>query len=199
MTSRPPTLPAELAPLSAYLTRFEQFGTDSGENAPFRVAPQPWIATEAWTFWIYPPADPRWLEGLAMLDGPGFPSGYRELLKQMNGCFAFGLSLYGIPAATGLLDRRSLKALDLRLANSSWSREFQSASSLFHFGSRKWTPTESLGYFALGPELIALRKSGEVVARWPSLRELLAEELPAAEAYDRRKAPPGAWPVSEAG
>ena len=65
----------------------------------------------------------------------------------------------------------------------------------FHLGGRTWSDTESVGYFLdPGGAYRCRRKNGEILGEWPSLRELLAEELPAAETRERERWTGRSWP-----
>jgi hypothetical protein len=115
----------------------------------------------------------------------------------VNGCSAYGLSLFGLPASLPrdprLLDRREGQPLDLAEANSSWTREYEGAGDEFHFGGREWTDEENVGYFWSEKRLCSRRSSGEVVGEWENLRAMLSDELSAAERAFTRANPSRWW------
>jgi hypothetical protein len=52
-----------------------------------------------------------------------------------------------------------------------------------------------VGYFLdPGGAYRCRRKNGEILGEWPSLRELLAQELPAAESRERERWTGRSWP-----
>lgn len=193
-------LPPELLPLEAAVRRHYARGASVRPDGTVQVAPMPWVGPEAFALVLYPPPEPAWLAAFADRTGHAVPQAYLPVLAALNGCFAFGLALYGFPPSlrgrTPLPGRHALEPLDLEAANRYWAREYRGAEGEFHFGGCTWTPTENVGYF-LTPsgEFRSRRKDGEVLREWPSIRDLLDDELPAAEerARERRPVPPVPW------
>jgi hypothetical protein len=163
-----------------------------------QVAPMPWVGPEAFAFVLYPPAEPAWLAAFGQHSGRAIPQPYADLLAALNGCFAFDLALYGLPPSlqdrSPHLARGTLEPLDLGAANQHWVHEYRAACG-FHFGGCTLTATENVGYFLGASGLFqSRRKDGEVLGEWPSIRDLLTEELPAAEARDRVRRARTIWP-----
>ncbi|HZN38188.1 MAG TPA: hypothetical protein VFD82_05255 [Planctomycetota bacterium] len=183
-----PDFAGEVAPLSEIARRYSAFGTTTNGSA-IVVAPMPWVAPQAHAFWLFEP--------LSMSDIPpglSCPSVYRTVLCQTNGCFAFEVSLYGIPSRSGLLDRSTLRPHSLVSANQHWRREFVGATELFHFGGGPHSESEDVGYFFDGDHIIARRKGGEETGRWTTFRAFLREELSRAEQIARSdQEARGAW------
>lgn len=188
------SLPPELEPLEAAVRRHYARGASVRPDGTVQVAPMPWVGPEAFAFVLYPPAPLAWLPAFEHRLGQPIPEAYAAILAALNGCFAFGLALYGLPPSLqepgSRLDHHVLQPLDLEAANRHWAREYRDAETEFHFGGCSWTATENLGYFiTAGGTFRTRRKSGEVLGEWPSIRGLLAEEIPSAEARDRERRP----------
>ena len=187
-------LPPELDSLARFARRYLTRGdVHLLADGTLLIGPAPWIGTEGFSFVLFPPAEPRWLANFEQRFGP-IPSAYARILAAMNGCFAFGLALYGLAPSMQrtppLLDRRTRQPLDLSLANDSWAREFQGAGRSFHLGGREWSDTDNVGYFLTGSTVVeARRTAGAVVRTWTTITEFLAEELEAAEVRDHANRP----------
>lgn len=197
-------LPFDLRPLAAAVGRHYARGASIKPDGTVQVAPMPWVGPEAFAFVLYPPAEPAWLAAFARAFGRPIPDAYAAVLAAMNGCFAFGLALYGLPPSLQerppRVDRGALEPLPLEAANRHWAREFPGAGAEFHIGGSSWTPTENVGYFLDAEGVLrSRRKTGEVLREWPSLRDLLEEELPAAETRDQERRPASHWPWESRG
>ena len=90
--SRLRSLGTQLSPLTECAGRFLQFGAYC-QNSTVAIAPMPWAGPRAHAIWIYEP-----LLRVAKPDDLECPPWYADVLAQMNGCNAFGLALYGVPA-----------------------------------------------------------------------------------------------------
>lgn len=192
-------LPPDLQPLAAAVRLHCSRGVSVQADGAVQVGAMPWVGPEAFAFVLYPPARPAWLRDFGHRNGRAIPDYYGTVLTALNGCFAFGLALYGLPPSlqegAPHLDDRTLQPLDLDAANRYWAREYRGAEGEFHIGGRTWTPTESVGYFVASTgQWRSRRTEGEVLREWPSLRDLLAEELPAVEAWDRERRARKVWP-----
>lgn len=169
-TSRIAALRGDLKPLATSAARYTRFGVDTDGSATV-VAPMPWRAPRAKAFWLFEPLSSELLCTLAC------PTFYRAILAQMNGCFAFGLSLYGVPEANGMLNRSTLRPHSLEHANTSWRKEFVGLASEFHFGGAPLDDSENVGYFYVNEQIVAARKSGRKVQQWNSFLQFLTDEL----------------------
>ena len=189
-------LPLELRPLAAAARRHYNRGASVRPDGTLQIARTPWVGPEAFAIMLYPAADPAWVTTFGRRFSHPVPEQYARVLASVNGCFAFGLALYGLPPS--LQERApsakhyALEPLDLGAANQYWSREYRGSEGEFHFGGRTWSETENVGYF-LTPDgrVRSRRKEGEVVRDWASIEDLLTDELPSVEAGDRER-PPGA-------
>jgi hypothetical protein len=164
-------LKGDLAPLSEYAIRYLEFGVDINSET-LLVAPTKWVAPMARAFWLYEGLDPEWVP--SDLEIPCF---YDVILSQMNGCFAFDLSLFGLPTHDGLVNRTILRPLSIHSANRRWRHEFDGMGASFHFGAAALTDSENIGYFYVGENVVSVRKSGEVLQTWSCVSDLLRDEL----------------------
>jgi hypothetical protein len=192
-------LPPDLKPLAEAAWQHRARGANLRPDGTVQVVPMPWVGSDAFAFVLYPPAERAWIASFGSRLGRPAPESYAAVLAALNGCFAFGLALYGLAPSLQIrpprVERRTLEPLDLEAANQYWARDYRDAENEFHFGGRTWTDTENVGYF-LAPDgrFRSRRKSGEVLREWGSLRDLLAEELPAAETRDRERLTGRTWP-----
>jgi hypothetical protein len=175
IAARLAALDGDLAPLSGCASRYVRFGA-AESGATVAIAPMPWQAPQAFAFRLYEP-----LPRDARLDF-ACPHFYRAILHRMNGCFAFGLALYGVPAQDGLVSRAVLRPLSIQEANRTWRAEFEGAKALFHFGDAEWSESENVGYFHSGNSIVCIRQSGAECGRWPTFAEFLNDELARVEA-----------------
>jgi hypothetical protein len=163
-----------LAIIAEHAQRYAHRGTAAELGSTIAIGHQPWRAPEAYAFRLFAPAEAPWLSRFEERHAIRIPKGYREVLLALNGCWAYGLALYGLPpsmqAKPPLLDRRRVQPLDLGAANTFRRLEYSGESSAFHFGSRAWSATEKVGYF------------------WGS-DGLRSAELPKAEALMLERAP----------
>jgi hypothetical protein len=193
--------PPSLTPLRELVERYVSRGMVERSDGALQIAHTPWVGTEAFALVIFPPVEPEWIVAFGERTDRTIPASYREILHAMNGCFAFGLSLYGLPpamqGARPRLDRTTLHPLDLGLANRSWAREFRVRPDGLYFGGRSWSSDANSAYFLGGDGSVrAALRSGDLVGTWPSVERMLAAELPIAESHAREQAPAGAWSES---
>jgi len=170
VAARLAALGAELAPLAACASKYVRFGVTES-TATVMIAPMPWLAPQGYAFHLFEPLPFDTELGFACSDF------YRAVLHRMNGCFAFGMSLYGLPTQNNLLTRATLRPLSLREANLTWRSEFEGAHAMFHFGSAEWSESESVGYFYSNGSFLCLRENGSACGQWSTFTELLEGEL----------------------
>lgn len=185
------SIPEGFTPLREHAERYVRFGVTTDEAGAVSIGHNPKVAPEYFVFSIFPPAHTDWL---ARHRSYQVPSDYIRFLTVTNGCFAYGMSLYGftptMQAVPALLSRSRLQCHDLTTANEKWITGFRPSQRLFHFGSRHYSHTENVGYFMEESGSIrSLLKSGSEVQRWSNFRSFLHAELTAAEAYNQQKNP----------
>jgi hypothetical protein len=192
------SLPFDLHPLRDAVWQQRARGVNMHPDGTVEVAPMPWVGPEAYAFVLYPSPPPGWVAEFHDRTGRTVPEPYAAVLSALNGCFAFALALFGLPPSLHGRPphhRRALEPLDLEAANRYWMHDYRDADGEFHLGGRTWSDTESVGYF-LDPGGVyrCRRKNGEILGEWPSLGELLAQELPAAETRERERWTGRSWP-----
>ena len=172
-----------LTQIAAVLPSISEFTfamADDAEVAPngtVMLGRAPHIAPEAYRVVIYPPAPEPWLRTLENTMKVEIPVDLRRVLRVMNGCHCFDLSLFGVTArVTELLNRREPVALRLAFGLADWAGEYGRAGS-FHFGGAPWTYEENVGYFWSDQGPFSARTNGEVVGKWASVADLFDAEL----------------------
>jgi hypothetical protein len=153
---------------------------------------RPWIAELNYGLWLFPPAEKKWLDSFTEQNNKPIPNLYQELLLELNGCFVYDFSLYGLPESiytNGLLDRSTTQPLDLGTANRNWIREFNVDPDLFHIGGRSLSSSENTGYFIDGGKILSIRTSGEIINTWNTIFDFLNTEIILSEKQMLEQAP----------
>jgi hypothetical protein len=131
------SLPSVCGPVVNHARRYLRYSPSVASDGTLNIGYTPWVAPEAYAFHLFAPAQREWLGGFSVTSGHDFPNTYSEFLLAMNGCFAYGLSLYGLPASLQaqprLLDRSKIQPLDLDAANRNWRKGFPVSETEFHF------------------------------------------------------------------
>lgn len=178
-------IPDAFSPLREHAEKYVRFGADIDESSTVCVGRNPKIAPQYFVFQFFSSALPAWLAKRRAYE---VPIDYLRFLATMNGCFAYGMSLYGftpsLEATPGLLDRGVLQCHDLTTANETWIIEYNVPEPAFLFGDRHYSYTENVGYFMdeLGP-IRSILKSGRQIGHWTNMKDFLRDELAAAEEY----------------
>lgn len=153
---------------------------------------RPWVAELNYGLWLFPPVETTWLDNFVERTNKPIPNLYKKLLLELNGCFVYDFSLFGLPKSvytTGLLDRSTTQQFDLGTANRNWIREYDVDPDLFHIGGRSYSYSENIGYFIDGDTILSIRKSGEIIDTWNTLLEFLSDEIAVSEKRMLVKAP----------
>ena len=190
--------PASLEPLAQLVRRHASRGIVHRPDGALQIAPTPWVGSEAFAFVLFPCAEPTWIAGFAQRVGTPVPTAYDAILRATNGCFAFDLSLYGLPPGlqegAPRLDRATLQPLDLERANRSWAREYRQRPEGLYIGGRSWSYEANCGYFLAADGVVrSVLRNGESVGIWPSIDLMLAAELLVVERRALEQAPGGTW------
>jgi hypothetical protein len=135
----------------------------------------PSVAPQAYRVSIFPPAPEAWLRSLEKAADVTVPDDLYRVLRVMNGCHCFELSLFGV-AGSDLLDRGVRAPLRLAFALEDWAHDYGRAGE-FYFGSAPWTYEEDVGYFWSPSGPCSARTTGAIVGKWPTLNALLLAEL----------------------
>lgn len=185
ITERLQSLPDVFHPLREHAERYLSSGAVIHETGVVSIGRDPKVAPEYFLFRLYQPAPTEWLVRRRSYQ---VPLEYLRFLASANGCFAYGMSLYGfapsMESGTPHLSRTVLQCLDLTLANDVWRREFRLPQPLFHFGSRHYSHTENVGYFMEESGSIrTFLKSGRELEGWSDFSRFLQDELTAAQSF----------------
>ena len=128
---------------------------------------------------IFPPAEPDWLVRKRSYE---MPLDYLQLLSYANGLNIFGLSFFGFAPSMQedlpRLDRSRGQCLDLTLANETWNINYKNTpNGSVYVGYRPYSE-ENAGYFMdEAGSLCAMLKGGSRIKQWPSLWQLLSDEI----------------------
>lgn len=190
-------LPTFCGRLVDHASRYAGHSCQVARDGTLQIGHMPWVAPMAYAFWLFPAADGRWLDRFESRVGVSIPPDYSGFLRALNGCHAYDLSLYGLaPSMQGdppRMDRTVVQPLDLGTANTHWASDYLGGPRGFYLGSRAWSYDERVGYFWDDAAIACVRRNGDVVATWPSLPDLLDNELAVAERMMLEKAPQGYW------
>jgi hypothetical protein len=192
------SFPPELAPLSDAARRYLRYCSAIDIDDTIMIAHQPWDGPLGYTFRLFPGAKKSWFVKYGKLHDIRIPTMIRSLLASVNGCEAFGISIYGMPPSMlrnpPLLDRSTAQCLDLATANQDWKHEFQGvADEAFHFGARYYTDEENTGYFLLGKTIVSMLNDGQVLGQWNDMKSFLADELRESEKRECLEIPSEWW------
>ena len=163
------------------------FDSKSGirEDGALEVFRRPWIAPLNYGLLLFPPADAKLLSEFTKRTAKAIPGFFQEILSQMNGCFVYDLSLFGLPQSiykSGVLDRSQLNQFDLGAANRHWITEYSIENTHFHFGGRSYSYDENIGYFIdHANHIVSVRQNGDIVGNWTSFNQFLKDEVSIAE------------------
>ncbi len=142
---------------------------------------RPWVAPMNWGIMLFPKVEIEWIEQFETKSTKYIPEFYRNFLNQINGCFIYDISLYGLTPSifsSNQLNRSIVQCHDLLSANNSWIREYNVEKSFFYFGSSHYSDSENLGYFVDGNnELFSMLKDGTVISNWNNFESFLADEI----------------------
>ena len=133
---------------------------------------------------LFPPVEKTFLTKFEEKTGLSIPPFYQNILLEMNGCFVYGFSLYGLPKTiytTGLLNRSTLQQFDLGTANTNWILSFKVDKKLFYIGGRSYSYDENIGYFIDKETIRSIRENGEILKSWSSFNNFLNDEIRIAE------------------
>ena len=174
----------DLQPIKVQVEKY--FDSDSGirNDGALQAFKRPWVAPLNFGVLIFPPATKGLIEKYNERSDKPIPPFCIDILRQMNGCFIYDFSLFGLPQSiytNNLLDRSFLQQYDLGTANTSWIKEYEINNNAFHFGGRAYSDEENIGYFFHNNNIFSLRQNGEVVSEWRNLNDFLKDEVDLAE------------------
>ena len=175
-------LDSDLNPIKEQAVRYFDIESNVRADNAIQIFKRPWVAPENFGLILYPPVEKEWLVEFERKIGKIIPKLYEEILFQMNGCFVYDFSLFGLPKSIytkGVLDRRILQQFDLTEANSSWIRGYDVNQNLFHIGSHCYD--ERIGYFVDNNTILSIKETGEIVNSFATVKDFLIKEIEMAE------------------
>jgi len=150
-------------------------------NSDLSIYNQTWIAPLKYGIILFSPTPIEFIERFEKNNLIRIPPFYKQFLLNMNGCFIFDLNLFGLTPSiylNGLLNRSEVQCFDLATANSHWIREYDIKEELFHFGNRKYSYEENIGYFLdKSGKIKSIRKNGQLVKQWSDFSQFLNDEI----------------------
>jgi hypothetical protein len=174
----------DLNPIKEQAIKYYDIDSTIRAKNVVQIFKRPWIAPENFGLVLYPPVEKSWLVEFEKKTGKVIPKIYENVLLQMNGCFVYDFSLFGLPKSIytkGVLDRSVLQQFDLTTANISWIREYEIDQDLFHIGGRAYSYSENIGYFVDKETILSIKETGEVVNSFATIRDFFVTEIEVAE------------------
>ena len=177
-------LNSDLNPIKEQAIKYCDIDSAVREDSVIQIFKRPWVAPENFGLLLYPPVDKNWLVEFEKRTSKVIPKIYENILLQMNGCFVYDFSLFGLTKSMhtkGLLDRKVLQQFDLTIANTSWIREYDIDQNLLHIGNRAYSYSENIGYFVEKETILSIKTTGEVVNSFATVKEFFETEIDAVE------------------
>lgn len=161
-------------------------GSGISETGRINILYRPWVASMNWGLMLYKGADMHWIHEAEKEMEKSIPDFYQRFLTNINGCFLYDLSLFGLIQS---LSRSFLQCHSLLSANQDWIQEFDVDQSFFHFGGGTYSPAENTGYFYGKQKIISVRKNGMILHEWHNFSDFLHDELLRAETEMLKEVP----------
>lgn len=188
------SLPAFLSSLKEAAGRYLKYPSNVSKNGVLNVGHRPWVAPMNYMLMLYPGVAGESLERYSDRFELQVPEPYADFLRAVNGGFFFGMSLSGIPGSMlgnpPLLDRSQLQCHDLSMCARSWILEYNVPPGFFHFGGRKYSYSQNVGYFFDGDRrIVSIRGRKKVIGEWGSFSDFLRDELAESEKLEEELRP----------
>src|SRR5688500_15325468 len=109
-------LPDEWNAIKQQAVKYCDDSSEIREDGAAQIFKRPWIAPLNFGLLLFPPAKKEFIITFGHKTGKRIPSIFQKVLLQMNGCFVYDFSLYGLPESMykrNLLDRSILQQYDL--------------------------------------------------------------------------------------
>jgi len=174
----------DLNPIKEQAVKYYDIDSSLREDNVVQIYKQPWIAPQNFGLLLFPPVNKNWLGEFEKRTGKLIPKIYEKILLQLNGCFVYDFSLFGLPKSIytkDVLGRNILQQFDLTEANLSWIKEYNIDQSFFHIGSRAYSYSENIGYFVDKETILSIKTTGEILNSFSTIKDFLAAEIDAAE------------------
>ena len=178
------TFPNILAPIKDISQKYIQQGgkIDDGTVKIYNLT---WEAPLQYGITIFKPTPDGYIEKFERDNDIEIPVVYKQFLKEMNGCYVFELTMFGLPPSIYKPDidhKYFIECYDLAVANKEWKYDYQTDSNSFYFGGRTYLYNENIGYFIDSVGVIkAVRYNGQVLNKWASFSAFLKDEIKQAE------------------
>ncbi|MBN1597517.1 MAG: SMI1/KNR4 family protein [Bacteroidales bacterium] len=184
ITIRLETISDTLKPIRNISLKYLQQGGRIDKNI-IRIYNLYWEAPLQYGITIFKPTPDSYLEKFEKHNNIEIPGIYKQFLKEMNGCYIFELSLFGLTPSIYEPDMDysySIECYDLAAANREWKYDYKTDSGSFYFGGRTYLYNENIGYFIDSAGVIkAVRYNGQVLNTWTSFSSFLKDEIKQAE------------------
>jgi hypothetical protein len=178
-------LPDEWQAIKQQAIKYFDDNSEIREDGAAQIFKRPWIAPLNFGLLLFPHAKKDFIIAFEHKTGKRIPSIFQNVLLQMNGCFVYDFSLYGLPESMykrNLLDRSLLQQFDLGAANTHWINEYEINNDLFHIGGRAYSLDENIGYFIDEENnILSIRTNGKQLRKWNTFESFLSEEIKEAE------------------
>ena len=178
-------LSSDWDPIKIQTTKYFDRDSKIREDGAAQIFRRPWVASQNFGLLLFPPIVNDWLDIYKKNNARLIPKSYSDILLQMNGCFVYDFSLFGLPQSlytTALLDRSKLQQFDIGTANRSWINEYEISEDYLYIGSRAYSSSENIGYFIdSNTNILSIRKNGQVLNNWTTFKDFLFEEIISAE------------------
>jgi|688.fasta_scaffold211250_2 hypothetical protein len=171
-------------PIKEQTTKYFDTESKIRDDGAAQIFRRPWVAPQNFGLLLFPPVDLEWFDKFNEKTNLTIPKMYQDILSEMNGCFVYDFSLFGLPKTmytTGLLSRTVLQQYDLGTANTTWIHNYDIDTSLFHIGGRAYSYEENVGYFIDNNKIVSIKENGEIVGSWTTFADFLKEEINIAE------------------
>ncbi|MFT3935091.1 MAG: hypothetical protein QM726_15800 [Chitinophagaceae bacterium] len=170
--------PDEYVAIKRQAKKYIHNNSDLDESRRLNILHRPWVAPLNWGLMIYQGADMKWVNDAEQTIGKTIPDFYKRFLTNINGCFLYDISLFGLIHS---LTRSLLQCHSLTSANLDWINGFKIDQSFFYFGGGVYSDDENTGYFYGNNKIMSVRKNGKLVNEWGTFSDFLNDELIRAE------------------
>ena len=170
--------PDEYVAIKRQARKYIKNGSDVDKSGRLNILHRPWVAPLNWGLMIYEGVDMKWIDEAEKNIGKTIPDFYKRFLININGCFMYDISLFGLVQS---LSRSFLQCHSLTTANKDWIKGFDIDQNFFHFGGGTYSNDENTGYFYGQNKIISISMSGKLVNEWTDFSDFLNDELVRAE------------------
>lgn len=174
----------ELASIKDCGEKYLQYCSIIDTDNSIKIGHNPVVAPNNYIVVLYEGVKKSWINKFKANTKIRIPKAYEKVLLNLNGCFVFGMVLYGLTPSlynAKVFDMSMLQCLSLDRANTQWIREYGIGTDCFHFGGRSYSYNENVGYFITENTIEAKLKNGEIVKEYANIKEFLENEIKISE------------------